>query len=74
MSSLKDKTVLIPDTSPGNALGEERNAALFKDRSAANPARRIGTADDIAGTALMAPTNGILTGASVPVDGGEHLV
>ena len=56
MSSLKDKTVLIPDTSPGNALGEERNAALFKDRSAANPARRIGTADDIAGTAPMALT------------------
>ena len=38
MSSLKDKTLLIPSN------------------SVANPARRIGTADDIAGTAPMALT------------------
>jgi NAD(P)-dependent dehydrogenase (short-subunit alcohol dehydrogenase family) len=43
-------------------------------RSAANPARRIGTADDIAAAALAILTNGFLTGASIPVDGGEHLV
>jgi hypothetical protein len=30
--------------------------------------------DDIAATALTALTNGLLTGASITVDGGEHLV
>ena len=62
------------DTGAYDALGEERKAALFKARSAANPARRIGTADDIAAAALAVLTNGFLTGASIPVDGGEHLV
>ena len=62
------------DTGAYDALGAERKAALFKARSAANPARRIGTAADIAAAALMALTNGFLTGASIPVDGGEHLV
>jgi len=62
MPSLKDKTVLIIgrgsgiaraiapgtiDTGAYDALGDERKAALFQARSAANPARRIGTADDI---------------------------
>jgi NAD(P)-dependent dehydrogenase (short-subunit alcohol dehydrogenase family) len=54
--------------------GDERKAALFGARSAANPARRVGTADDIAAAALAALTNGFLTGVSIPVDGGEHLV
>ena len=36
------------DTGAYNALGDKRKAALFQARSAANPARRIGTADDIA--------------------------
>jgi NAD(P)-dependent dehydrogenase (short-subunit alcohol dehydrogenase family) len=62
------------DTGAYDALGEERKAALFQTRSAANPAGRIGTADDIAAVALAALTNGFLTGASIPVDGGEHLV
>ncbi len=42
--------------------------------TALKPARRIGTADDIAAAALAALTNGFLTGVSIPVDGGEHLV
>jgi NAD(P)-dependent dehydrogenase (short-subunit alcohol dehydrogenase family) len=62
------------DTGAYDALGEERKAALFKARSASNPARRIGTAEDIAAAALAVLTNGFLTGASIPVDGGEHLV
>ena len=62
------------DTGAYDALGDERKAALFQARSAANPARRIGTADDVAAAALMALTNGFVTGASIPVDGGEHLV
>jgi NAD(P)-dependent dehydrogenase (short-subunit alcohol dehydrogenase family) len=62
------------DTGAYDALGAERKAALFTARSAANPARRIGTADDIAVVALAALTSGFLTGVSIPVDGGEHLV
>ncbi len=62
------------DTGAYDALGEDRKAALFRARSAANPARRIGTADDIAAVALAALANGFLTGVSIPVDGGEHLV
>jgi NAD(P)-dependent dehydrogenase (short-subunit alcohol dehydrogenase family) len=62
------------DTGAYDALGDDRKAALFGARSAANPARRIGTADDIAAAALAALTNGFLTGVSIPVDGGEHLV
>ena len=62
------------DTGAYDALGDERKAALFQARSAANPARRIGTADDVAAAALAVLTNGFLTGVSIPVDGGEHLV
>ena len=42
------------DTGAYDALGDERKAVLFRARSASNPARRIGTADDIAAAALMA--------------------
>jgi hypothetical protein len=48
--------------------------AVAPDRGAGAGAGRIGTADDIAAAAIMALTNGFLTGASIPVDGGEHLV
>jgi NAD(P)-dependent dehydrogenase (short-subunit alcohol dehydrogenase family) len=62
------------DTGAYDALGDERKAALFQARSATNPARRIGMADDVAAAALAALTNGFLTGVSIPVDGGEHLL
>ena len=62
------------DTGAYDALGEEGKARLFRARSTANPVRRIGTAEDVAAAAVAALTNGFLTGVSLPVDGGEHLV
>jgi len=62
------------DTGAYDALGPERKAALFAARSASNPARRIGTPQDIAAVAIMALTSSFLTGVTIPVDGGEHLV
>ncbi|WP_030904256.1 SDR family oxidoreductase [Streptomyces sp. NRRL F-5126] len=62
------------DTGAYDALGEEKKAALFADRSARNPARRIGTAQDVAEAVLFAMTSTFLTGVSLAVDGGEPLV
>src|ERR1700744_5935751 len=62
------------DTGAYDALGDDGKGALFARRSAANRARRIGTAEDVAAAALALLTNGFLTGVSLPVDGGEHLV
>ncbi|HEX3588753.1 MAG TPA: SDR family oxidoreductase [Pseudonocardiaceae bacterium] len=62
------------DTGAYDALGEDGKAALFDRRSATNPVRRIGTADDIAHAVLFALTNTFLTGVSLAIDGGEPLV
>jgi NAD(P)-dependent dehydrogenase (short-subunit alcohol dehydrogenase family) len=73
MPSLKGKTVLIIGRA---AASNTSYARLLPGPEAVTgiPARCIGTAEDIAAVALMALTNGSLTGASIPVDGGEHLV
>lgn len=55
-------------------MTDEASIALFAARPAFNPARRIGAAQDIAAVALMVLTSDFLTGVSIPVDGGEHLV
>jgi len=62
------------DTGAYDALGDEKKAALFADRAARNPSRRIGTAEDIADAVLFAMTNTFMTGVSLQVDGGEPLV
>jgi NAD(P)-dependent dehydrogenase (short-subunit alcohol dehydrogenase family) len=62
------------DTGAYDALGAERKAALFGQRSATNPARRIGTADDVAQAVVFALTSTFLTGVSLGLDGGERLV
>ncbi|MBO0881654.1 MAG: SDR family oxidoreductase, partial [Mycobacterium sp.] len=62
------------DTGAYDALGDDKKAALFAQRSASNPAHRIGTSDDIADAVVFALTNTFLTGISIGIDGGEPLV
>ncbi len=63
----------VIDTGAWDALGEEGKAKYFADISARNPARRIGTANDIANGVLFAMTSLFLTGQTLHIDGGEPL-
>jgi NAD(P)-dependent dehydrogenase (short-subunit alcohol dehydrogenase family) len=63
----------VVDTGAWDALGEQGKANYFADISARNPARRIGTADDIANAVLFALTSTFLTGQTLHIDGGEPL-
>jgi NAD(P)-dependent dehydrogenase (short-subunit alcohol dehydrogenase family) len=64
----------VIDTGAWDSLGEEGKRDYFKHIAASNPARRIGTTDDIAGAVLFAMTNTFLTGVTLKVDGGEPLI
>jgi NAD(P)-dependent dehydrogenase (short-subunit alcohol dehydrogenase family) len=63
----------VIDTGAWDALGEKGKAEMFSDQSERNPARRIGTAVDIADAVLFAMTSTFLTGITLAVDGGEAL-
>jgi NAD(P)-dependent dehydrogenase (short-subunit alcohol dehydrogenase family) len=63
----------VIDTGAWDALGEQGKADYFADISARNPARRIGTTDDIAQAVVFAMTNTFLTGQTLHIDGGEPL-
>ncbi|MEU8849457.1 SDR family oxidoreductase [Streptomyces sp. NPDC048564] len=63
----------VIDTGAWDALGEQGKADYFADIRARNPARRIGTADDIANAVLFAMTSTFLTGVTLHIDGGEPL-
>jgi NAD(P)-dependent dehydrogenase (short-subunit alcohol dehydrogenase family) len=63
----------VIDTGAWDALGQQAKADYFAAHRASNPARRIGTADDIATAVLFALTNTFLTGQTLHVDGGEPL-
>ncbi|GAX57476.1 SDR family oxidoreductase [Streptomyces olivochromogenes] len=63
----------VIDTGAWDALGEQGKADYFADMGARNPARRIGTADDIANAVLFAMTSTFLTGVTLHIDGGEPL-
>jgi NAD(P)-dependent dehydrogenase (short-subunit alcohol dehydrogenase family) len=62
----------VIDTGAWDALGDGK-AKLFAEMVEHNPARRIGTASDIAEAAMLALTNPFITGATLQVDGGERL-
>jgi NAD(P)-dependent dehydrogenase (short-subunit alcohol dehydrogenase family) len=63
----------VIDTGAWDALGAQGKAELFRETSARNPARRIGTADDVAEAVLFALTSTFLTGATLGIDGGQLL-
>ena len=63
----------VIDTGAWDALGERGKANYFADIRARNPARRIGTDDDIANGVLFAMTSTFLTGQTLHIDGGEPL-
>jgi NAD(P)-dependent dehydrogenase (short-subunit alcohol dehydrogenase family) len=64
----------VIDTGAWDSLGQEGKRDYFRRIAASNPARRIGTPDDIAGAVLFAMTNSFMTGMTLKVDGGEPLV
>ena len=63
----------VIDTGAWDGLGEQGKADYFARMSAANPARSIGTPDDVANTVLYALTSTFLTGQTLHIDGGEQL-
>ncbi|MFI9275741.1 SDR family oxidoreductase [Kitasatospora sp. NPDC052896] len=63
----------VIDTGAWDSLGEEGKRAYFDHFRTHNPARRIGTSQDIADAVLFVMTNPFLTGVTLRVDGGEPL-
>jgi NAD(P)-dependent dehydrogenase (short-subunit alcohol dehydrogenase family) len=63
----------VIDTGAWDAFGEQGKADYFANISARNPARRIGTPEDIAQGVLFAMTSTFLTGQTLHIDGGEPL-
>ena len=63
----------VIDTGAWDAFGEQGKADYFAGISARNPARRIGTVNDIANAVLFAMTSTFLTGQTLHIDGGEPL-
>lgn len=63
----------VIDTGAWDALGEQAKAEYFMDTSERNPARRIGTVDDVADAVLFALTSTFLTGVTLGIDGGQPL-
>jgi NAD(P)-dependent dehydrogenase (short-subunit alcohol dehydrogenase family) len=64
----------VIDTGAWDSLGEDGKRGYFAHVSDTNPARRIGTVDDVADAVLFALTNTFLTGVTLKVDGGEPLI
>jgi len=54
-------------------MGEDGKRSYFEHITSSNPARRIGTVEDVSGAVLFAMTKGFLTGVTLKIDGGEPL-
>jgi NAD(P)-dependent dehydrogenase (short-subunit alcohol dehydrogenase family) len=64
----------VIDTGAWDSLGEDGKRHYFAHVSDSNPARRIGTSDDVACAVLFAMTNSFMSGVTLKIDGGEPLV
>jgi NAD(P)-dependent dehydrogenase (short-subunit alcohol dehydrogenase family) len=64
----------LVDTPWWNGLPAEARQAYFAQAAAVLPARRIGTADDVAAAVTLAATNPNMTGTVIQTDGGARLV
>ena len=64
----------VIDTGAWDSLGEDGKRDYFKHIADGNPARRIGTPDDVASAVLFAMINTFMTGMTLKIDGGEPLV
>ena len=64
----------VIDTGAWDSLGDDGKRDYFAHVSDTNPARRIGTVDDVADAVLFALTNTFLIGVTLKVDGGEPLI
>jgi len=64
----------VIDTGAWDAMGEDGKRDYFKHIADNNPARRIGTPEDVAAGVLFAMTNTFMTGMTLKIDGGEPLV
>ncbi|MFB9184674.1 SDR family oxidoreductase [Dactylosporangium sucinum] len=63
----------VVDTGAWDEFGDQTKSAYFDMISSRNPARRIGTATEIADGVLFAMTSPFLTGTTLHIDGGEPL-
>jgi NAD(P)-dependent dehydrogenase (short-subunit alcohol dehydrogenase family) len=63
----------VIDTGAWDAFGDDGKRNYFEHISSTNPARRIGTTEEVADAVLFAMTNTFLTGVTLKVDGGEPL-
>ena len=64
----------VIDTGAWDAMGEDGKRDYFQHIADGNPARRIGTPEDVASGVLFAMTNTFMTGMTLKIDGGEPLV
>jgi NAD(P)-dependent dehydrogenase (short-subunit alcohol dehydrogenase family) len=58
----------------GSWDGMDDKAAFFAQVAGSNPARRVGTPEDVADAVVFALTNPFLTATTVHLDGGQRLV
>ncbi|MFS0795547.1 SDR family oxidoreductase [Microbacterium sp. 1P10AE] len=63
----------IIDSGAWDAMGVDQKRQFFSSRAAANPARRIGSPEDVADVVILALTNPFLTATTLHIDGGGRL-
>jgi NAD(P)-dependent dehydrogenase (short-subunit alcohol dehydrogenase family) len=64
----------VIDTGAWDSLGDDGKRDYFEHIADSNPARRIGTPEDVASGVLFAMTSTFMTGMTLKIDGGEPLV